>query len=143
MTAQQEIFARYGLPDAQYQADHCAIWDIGKQFPWFPAKRIFINNDFRGKLEKALTKLEELGLEKEIKTYDGCFNQRKVRGFQNATSLHAWGAAIDLNASLEKMGQKFTGWSEKFLETMKGEGLYWGGNWVHRKDPMHFALYNG
>ncbi len=38
-----------------------------------------------------------------IKTYDGCFNIRKVRG-GNRPSLHAWGLAIDLNAGQFPLG---------------------------------------
>lgn len=136
------IIKKYGLPGAEYQARYCVLWKIADDFPWFPAKKIFINKEFKDKLFSAFTNLKKAGIEKEIKTFDGCYNDRSVRG-RKSTSLHAWAMAIDLNASLNKLGQKNTGWSGQFVAIMKAAGIYWGGDWLGRKDPMHFALFNG
>lgn len=142
MSAQQTILLKYGPPDATYQAKYCAMWDVQKEFPWFPAKRMFINNDFKAQLQEAFTVLQAAGVHTEIKTFDGCYNDRSVRG-RDSKSLHAWGLAIDLNASVEKLSQSDTHWSEQFISIMEASGIYWGGRWISRKDPMHFALYNG
>lgn len=142
MSAAQFLINKYGAPGADYEAKYCVLWQVKEDFPWFPAKRIFINVDFKNKLFNAFTELEKAGLHKEIKTYDGCLAIRTVRG-RSSTSLHAWGAAIDLNASAEKLGQAKTNFSGRFIAIMKAAGLFWGGDWIHRKDPMHFALYNG
>jgi hypothetical protein len=142
MTAQTQILRKYGHPNDQYAAVYCELWPVQKRFPWFPAKKIFINKDFRKKLETAFANLERAGIQSEIKTFDGCYNKRKVRGSDDSTSLHAWAMAIDLNAGVEKLGQQETHWSGQFIAVMLAAGLYWGGNW-HRKDPMHFALFNG
>lgn len=133
---------KYGQPGAKYQAAFCMIWNVQQDFPWFPAKQIFINKDFKAKLFKAFTALEAAGLHTEIKTFDGCYNDRAVRG-KSALSMHAWAAAIDLNASTEKLGQVQTNWSEDFLQTMRNAGIFWGGDFINRKDPMHFALVDG
>lgn len=133
---------KYGSPSAAYQAKWCMLWHIKEDFNWFPADKIFINKDFKIKLFKAFTALEKLGLHLEINTFDGCYNARAVRG-KSALSLHAWAAAIDLNAACEKLGQTQTHWSEEFLQTMRNAGIYWGGDFINRKDPMHFALVNG
>lgn len=138
----QNIINKYGEPGAAYQAKFCEVWNIANDFAWFPAKKIFINSDFKKKLVPAFANLEKTGCNKEIKTFDGCYNDRSVRG-RNSTSLHAWAMAIDLNASLEKLGQTNTGWSGQFVAIIKAAGIYWGGDWIIRKDPMHFALFNG
>lgn len=130
------------MPGVTYQAKFCTIWKVQEDFPWFPAKRIFINKEFKEKLYKAFKKIEEAHLQNEIHSFDGCYQERKVRG-SSAISLHSWAMAIDLNASMEKLGQTTSHFSGEFIKIMTEEGIYWGGNYQGRKDPMHFSLYNG
>lgn len=146
------VMIKYGPPDADYLAKHCFIWDVFADFPWVagitnsgtgaPLKRIYINRELKEKLATAFANLERTGVHTEIKTFDGCYNPRQVRG-RSTKSLHAWAMAVDLNADIEKLGQQTTNWSGRFLAIMKAAGLYWGGDWKSRKDSMHFALYNG
>jgi len=144
MIAQQLLIKKYGLPGISYQSHYCITWNVQEEFPWFPAARFMVNKDFQVKLYKAFTNLERAGLQEEIKTFDGCYNNRPVRGYETI-SLHAWAAAIDLNAEIEKLGQAtaLTQWSGQFVSIMKAAGIYWGGDWNGRKDTMHFALLNG
>ena len=142
MSAQKEIISKYGLPDNVYQAKYCQLWKVQKDFAWFPATKIFINKDLKNKLYNAFKELETNNLQSEIKTFDGCFQQRTVRG-SDMISLHSWAMAIDINASTEKLGQVKSTLSPKFIEIMLKNGLFWGGNYKGRKDPMHFSLYNG
>lgn len=142
MTAQQQIIEKYGQPGPGYLAKYCILWEIHNDFPWFPAKRIYINKDFKDRLMLAFKNIEEAGLQSEIITFDGCYVERKVRG-SSAISLHSWALACDLNAHLEKLGQIETNWSEEFLALMQAAGVCWGGNFKGRRDPMHFALYPG
>lgn len=144
MTAKQQLLQKYGEPNAAYQSAHCMIWDVRQDLPWFPAKRFLINKDFKDKLLIAFKELEAQNLHHEIETFDGCYNDRSVRG-KTSKSLHAWAAAIDLNAEKEKLGQATaaTHWSPEFIAVMKGAGLFWGGDFKKRSDTMHFGLYNG
>lgn len=142
MSAQKILIDKYGEPSAAYQSKHCIIWEVQKDFSWFPAKKMLVNKDFKEKLFKAFTNLQKVGIHTEIKTFDGCYNDRSVRG-RSSTSLHAWAAAIDLNASTEKLAQNTTHWSGQFIAIMKAAGLYWGGDWTNRKDSMHFSYLNG
>lgn len=142
MTAQEEILAKYGQPGSAYQSKFCELWNIQTDLPWFPAKRIFINKDFKVKLMTALVAIEFAGLQNEIQTFDGCYVERKVRG-SNKISLHSWALSIDLNAHKEKLGQTFTHWSDKFLQIMRDSGIYPGWDFKGRKDPMHFGAFNG
>ncbi len=142
MSAQILLLKKYGNPDKDYFNNYCINWAVKQDFPWFPANEIFINKEFKLKLAQAFTQLEKNSLQGEVKTFDGCYNDRSVRGHATL-SLHAWAVAIDLNASTEKLGQTHAGWSGQFVAIMKATGLFWGGDWINRKDPMHWALMNG
>lgn len=70
-----------------------------------------------------------------VKTYDGCFNIRKVRG-GNRPSLHAWGLAIDLNAGQFPLGS-VQHQNPILVRAWTAEGFFSGAKF-HRPDPMHF-----
>lgn len=155
MSAQKEMLAHYGEPNAAYQIKYCTVWNVINDFPELAdvdnnatpdpddnLVKMMINKDFKAKLFNAFTQMRKEGLLREIKTYDGCFNSRQVRG-RNSTSLHSWAAAIDLNAAMEKLAQANTHWSDKFLKIMRDNGIFCGADWNGRKDSMHFALFNG
>jgi hypothetical protein len=141
MSAQNDIIAKYGEPSKTYFDKYCVMWEIQQDFPWFPAKRIYINTDFKLQLSQAFKGLEATALQHEIITFDGCYVERKVRG-STKMSLHSWAMAIDLNASREKLGQVETHFTPEFIAIMV-KYVFWGGNYKGRKDPMHFSLFNG
>ncbi|MBK7882512.1 MAG: M15 family metallopeptidase [Chitinophagaceae bacterium] len=140
LSVRETIIQEYGQPGLAYQQKFCEIWEIKKEFPWFPKDKVFINKDFRKKITIAFKALEEKGLHKEIKTFDGCYVDRLSRGLK-VKSLHAWAMAIDLNAAANPLGGPIK-FSVAFLQTMKDCGIYCGAYWK-RKDGMHFALFNG
>lgn len=149
MNAQQLLIQKYGNPDKNYLNKWCIDWAVKKDFPWFPATKIYINKDFKLKLVQAFAALEKEGLEKEIITFDGCYNDRNTTG-SNKKSLHAWAVATDLNQKtnlmvMHQVKNKYPlgGFTEKFVTVMKSTGLFWGGDYTTRFDPMHFSLYNG
>jgi len=155
MSVQSEILKKYGEPGSAYQIKHCIVWNVVKDFPELSdvdndatpdpddnLSKMFINKDFKEKLYNAFLKMRKLGLLREIKTFNGCFNERQVRG-RRSTSLHSWAMAIDLNSSIEQLAQENTNWSNNFLQVMRSCGIFCGADWSGRKDSMHFALYNG
>ena len=117
-------------------------------------KKIYCNKDLRGPLEKALTNLVERGHVSELKTWDGCFNIRPIRGYEqryfaarksgdieaamDLLSTHAWGMAIDVNAAWNRLGSKPT-LSDGFVACFTDAGFTWGGTF-RRKDGMHFEV---
>lgn len=148
MSAQQQLLDKYGPPDHAHIVANCMVWNVQADFPWFPVHSFLVNKDFKEDLENAFRALEAAGLHVEIKTFDGCYNDRTVRG-SSSTSLHAWAAAIDLNAATNGMvvgptdAQRKGTWSDAFISTMIGAGLFYGGNFHTRADPMHWGLFNG
>lgn len=146
MSAQQTLIAKYGEPDHAYIGKFCEVWNVGNEFPWFPVRNFLVNRDFEIMLRIAFQALEKAGLHTEIKTYDGCYNDRSVRGSQT-TSLHAWAFALDINAKDNPMTMDLTHakgtWSDAFIHTMKAAGIFFGGDFHNRKDPMHWAGLDG
>lgn len=148
MSAQTDLLAKYGPPSAAYVKKFCIVWEVRLEFPWFPVSHFMVNKDFIVVLRKAFKSLEIAGLHKEIKTFDGCYNDRSVRG-STTVSLHAYAVAIDLNAATNGMvvnpapAQRLGKWSQKFIDTMIAAGLFYGGNFKRRADPMHWGLVNG
>lgn len=150
MTAAQIIIAKYGAPDGKYQAENCVLWPIQEDgFPWFPVSHIFLNNLFKSMLFKSFTAVQAAGLQHEIISYNGCLVQRNVRG-SNSVSAHAYGAAIDLSASIDGMfiadglplndPKRLGKWSKTFVDAMTSSGVFFGGFFKHRSDPMHFSM---
>ena len=141
--AQRELYRLYGDPrEKGWGNKWMVIWHIKKQFKWFPAERVFIHKEFRAKLTAAFAILEAGGLHQEIKSFDGCYNVRMVRGTETILSVHSWGCAIDLNAAQNPLGGE-SDWSYDFINVMEHCGIYCGARWPGRPDAMHFALVNG
>jgi hypothetical protein len=72
--------------------------------------------------------------------YAGCYAPRRIQP-RGQLSLHAWGLAVDLNASRNP----FRGRSHqdrRLVRVMERHGFTWGGRWPTRRDPMHFE-YRG
>ena len=91
-------------------------------------------------LRAALGELRRRGLSRLVNPgdYAGCHAPRRIQP-RGQLSLHAWGVAIDLNAS----ANPFMGRSQqdrRLVRTMQRHGFTWGGDWPTRPDPMHFEL---
>ena len=116
-------------------------------------KRVYCNRDLVEPLAKAFKNLIDRKLVAELESWDGCFNIRPIRGFEKPynvfkakedvkqyqyLSKHAWGLAIDVNASKNRLGQTPT-LTKSFVECFTDAGFVWGGNFK-RKDGMHFEI---
>lgn len=136
-----DCVARYGEPLPKNEGKYMVLWDvpadINEALPVVPNK-IYCNKDLVKPLEKSFRNIIARGLGNELKTWDGCFNVRKMRG-RALMSIHSWGAAIDINAATNRLGQLPT-MSKAFAKCFTDAGLEWGGNWLNRPDGMHFQL---
>jgi hypothetical protein len=73
----------------------------------------------------------------------GCYVPRhKMCDPTRSLSIHAWGAAIDINWRTNRIGTR--GDMPMGVVTLfKQYGFNWGGFWTRPKDPMHFQFYSG
>lgn len=151
MVTSNQCLKKYGDPNSlETQSEWFEVWQVPKLFlekfshvrfsavgtTGFP-KKIFINKDFRPLIEKALQNVIDRGLERELKTWDGCFIIRQKRGL-SSLSLHSWALAIDVNQAENQLG-KLPKLSKEFVKCFTDAGCEWGGNWT-RKDGMHFQI---
>lgn len=103
-----------------------------------PVRWIFANTDIHKPLTDAFLRVVIAGCAAEMKTYDGCFNVRFVRGMPGMISLHSFAIAIDFNAKDNPMGAPGK-WSDEFLHCFEKAGFTNGGSFG-RKDFMHFQI---
>ena len=160
-----ECYLKYGMPydikgnnvneQLQFERKHMVLYDVEPELEIINIpKRIYCNKDLVSPLRNAFKNLIESGAVKELKTFDGCFLPRPIRGYETVfnsllaankidkavsyLSLHSWGIAIDVNAAWNRLGKEPT-LSEEFVECFKKAGFDWGGDF-QRKDGMHFQL---
>ena len=103
----------------------------------FIPKKIYCNKLIVEPLKAAFKNLIDRKFVSELKTWDGCYQVRKMRGL-SSQSLHSWGLAVDLNQSTNQLGKQPT-LSAGFVKCFTDAGFDWGGVW-QRKDGMHFQL---
>lgn len=116
--------------------------------------RVYCNKDIVEPLIHAFKNLIERGKADELRTWDGCYNPRPIRGYEKQfyelfnknmfdkasdyLSMHSWGVAIDVNAAWNQLGKPST-LSPEFVKCFTDAGFNWGGNFP-RVDGMHFEL---
>jgi hypothetical protein len=141
----QELEAKYGVPigcnwggESKFMTMYTLPATI---FNWIntatgkPLKRIYLNRDMMQPLDQALNNVFKRGLIDQLKTFDGCFMVRPIRGVPNAWSIHSYGLAIDINAADNKLGEEPT-MSPELVQCFKDAGFSWGGDFK-RRDGMH------
>lgn len=69
----------------------------------------------------------------------GGYNFRRNVNNPSKMSMHAYGAAVDINPANNPNGTTKTDLPPETNEIAKKWGLGWGMNWTSVKDPMHFS----
>lgn len=129
---------KYGHPKTN-ETKHMILWDVPAHLEiGVLPNRLYCNRDMIGPLSKAFGLLISRELVDDIKTWDGCFNIRPMKGTMATPSLHSWGIAIDIDAAWNGFKKKPT-MSKAVVACFKEAGFDWGGNW-DTKDGMHFQL---
>ena len=127
----------YGEP-----GDESALVSISLGGTWMVGDKAVTKTRCHAKVAASLTRifaeLARLGYNKTL-PYDGCYNDRNMRG-GTSKSIHAWGAAVDLDAG---NNGNLTAWPVKatmpleVMEVFAREGwLSAGAFWL--RDSMHF-----
>jgi hypothetical protein len=96
-----------------------------------------VGADYAQPFQKLIDYLDETGY--EIRSLGG-YVDRDVRNKPGQKSVHAHGAAIDINPDTNPIGSTLiTDMPEDISAIAQGLGLGWGGNWHSSKDAMHFS----
>ncbi|MEO0573032.1 MAG: M15 family metallopeptidase [Bacteroidota bacterium] len=153
-----DLYEKYGDPNTVWdEGKYMTIWEapqyIWENIPAIP-RRIYCHYQMIVPLEIALLNVIDRGLTEQIKTWDGCFQVRAIRGFEQRVkdliakgdvrgamiymSIHSWGIAIDINAAWNGLGKQ-PQMSNELVMCFKDAGFDWGGDWK-RKDGMHYQL---
>jgi len=152
----KDVVSRYGTPynaetqkkdediKNKWEQKWMTLWK-GKKFTkatgvaWpknAPFSRVYCNKELVPYLNNTFLTLIEKDLFKELKTFDGCWNVRKIRGSAKRWSTHSFGIAIDLNAKENPLNGPIT-FSDEFLQVWRDTGWKCGADF-RRKDGMHF-----
>lgn len=168
MITAKECILKYGIPfdngvtpsvneSTLFEGRNMVLWDvpqdINNAIPALPNK-IYCNKDMVPVIEKGLRNVIVRGLAGQIRTWDGCFNVRPMRGYEKQyakaikegnvdlaitfLSMHSWGTAFDMNAAWNQLKQIPT-MSKELVACFTDAGMDWGGSWK-RLDGMHFQL---
>ena len=86
----------------------------------------------------ALTAIKTAQLESLVLRYGGIYANRVQRGGSKA-STHAWGIAIDLEPEKYPLGSDKR-FPQAVIDVFHKFGFFYGGDFEHRKDPMHWQL---
>lgn len=141
MTEREKIVLKYGDPfvnQSEFERRHMTLFLCQTLFPSLPFRRIYCNKDIVEPLKRVFTRLQSIGKLSEIKTFDGCFLVRYIRGYetQKIPSLHSYGIAVDFNAAENGLGKPVK-FSPEFLQAWRDEGWVCGADFK-RLDGMHF-----
>ena len=92
-------------------------------------------------LRGALADLAQRGLAHLVDPgdYAGCYAPRRIPT-SGSLSLHAWGLAVDLNASRNPQGSR-PHQDRRLVAVMERHGFSWGGRWPTVPDGMHFEYH--
>jgi hypothetical protein len=71
--------------------------------------------------------------------YAGCYAPRRIPT-SGTLSLHAWGLAVDINASRNPQGSR-PHQDPRLVRIMERHGFSWGGRWPTVPDGMHFEYH--
>lgn len=138
MLTSAQCLAKYGPPSDRNKC--MVLWDIPASLEiGIIPKRLYCNRDLIEPATAAFTKLIQTGAIRDLLTFDGCFNIRKMRGLQTM-SLHSWGVALDFDAFRNQLG-KLPTMSHRVVDCFTSSGFDWGGLWAgKRADGMHYQL---
>ena len=106
--------------------------------------RVAVHRLAAAQLTRLFEAWEQDGLISLIKTWDGLFAPRFVRGSKTNLSNHAWGTGFDVNYAWNHLGalpalRSQPGSVRELVPRANELGFYWGGHFS-RRDGMHFEV---
>lgn len=123
--------------DRRYQATHLTTVTAG-------GVRLRVRKEVADLFVGFIGELTRGGYRLNVRADDWGYANRDVRGRPGVKSNHAWGLAVDLNATTNPMtndGRNHTDLPPGISKLAAKYGLRWGGDYSgSRKDPMHFEF---
>lgn len=141
-----EIISVFGNPDHKsFYRDQIRLMTL--PFPLLylgktEVKRTQVHRLAAENFQAALEAIRERGLADRFKEYGGIYENRTIKGSKKFLSLHAFGIAGDWLMSKYPLGSKKRMPAE-IVRCFTRVGFVYGGDFQHRKDPMHFQLARG
>ncbi len=132
--------------DGQNQIISPRYWEernciVARDLPGY-GRPLYVNRLIEEPLRAALSACAVVCPHYKVRTM-GCFNPRPKRVDPKALSLHAWAAAVDINADTNPMKKPLTtDLPEEFVREFERYGFTWGGHFP-TPDPMHFQWASG
>ena len=131
------------LPDSHWEQEHLVYIPASEFVGWPPlangqsVRKLGLHRKVLEPLRQTWQQLVQLGLTPLLHSFDGMHARRHMgRNPRRPLSLHARGAALDLDASLNPLGA--TPQLHPAVVTVFEQcGWTWGGRWSPR-DGMHF-----
>ena len=98
-----------------------------------------------GQLEALWAAWGRAGLMDRVRTYEGSYIPRFVRGRPGRLSSHAYGSAFDINQRWNRLGHLpapagAEGSVRELVDIASAHGFFWGGHFKGRPDGMHFEV---
>jgi len=90
---------------------------------------------------KAFQLIKDRGLTEQVQNYGGIWQMRSKRGMDHP-SVHCWAVAVDLEPAKYPLGSTDR-FSDEVVACFREAGFFYGGDFAHRLDPMHFQLCTG
>lgn len=144
--ALDDLLATYGNPsDPKFEATELAKFALPYAMTFGRGDSAAIIHQARchklavERFKAALDAIVDAGLQDEASEFNGIYAFRSIRGFGGHLSAHAWGLAIDLNASKLPLGSP-KDQHPGVIAAFTSAGFAYGGEFRSRRDPMHFSL---
>lgn len=143
----RSIFGNYSDDATRgvWESQNLTFCQVPDEFTCFPKRGGFpgftTNKNLVTTFKDVFWKILNEGLADKIYSYDGCYNPRRIQG-SSSPSLHSWAIAIDLNYEGNELGDPTPSMDQQVVDIFKAAGFFWGGDFQHRKDGMHFEWFD-
>lgn len=128
----------------RWEQQHMEMVEIPQLKSLVKGGKVYFNKQAAPQLLSLFAAWEKAHLLSCIKTFDGAFNPRCIRGRQEL-SCHAFGIAFDLNARWNGLNRVpalvgTEGSVRELVPIANEHGFFWGGHFTNRLDGMHFEV---
>jgi hypothetical protein len=141
-----EIIHTFGDPhDPQFEAKNIVLFDLPYpiRYAGVPKTRARCHKLLVDNFVAVFKDIQAAGLvDPWANDYSGIYAVRPIRGYPKFPSCHSWGIAIDLEAAENPLGSQGH-MNAGVITIFKKHGFFWGGDFIHRHDPMHFQFALG